>query len=109
MSQRCTPRDRCYRAIPPSVGPIDAGKQTQDPLLVTVNDDSGAPNSASTNRWETNEHSGWCIRRRALRTRERTCIMSRITAWLWAACLSAHLTAAALALDTPPPRETPIR
>lgn len=43
----------------PSVGPTEAGKQAQDPLVVTVNDDSGGPISGATYQWETDEHSGW--------------------------------------------------
>ena len=42
-----------------SLGPVEAGKQAQDLIIVTVEDESSEPVAGATYRWETDEHSGW--------------------------------------------------
>ena len=42
-----------------SLGPVEAGKQAQDLILVTVEDESSEPVAGATYRWETDEYSGW--------------------------------------------------
>ncbi|MDE2927979.1 MAG: DUF3472 domain-containing protein [Acidobacteriota bacterium] len=42
-----------------SLGPVEAGKQAEDLIIVTVEDDSGEPVSEATYRWGTDKKSGW--------------------------------------------------
>ena len=49
-------------AIVPTVsrlGPVEAGKQARDLIVVKVEDESGNPVAGATYRWKTDEYSGW--------------------------------------------------
>ena len=42
-----------------SLGPVEAGKQAQDLIFVTVEDEGSVPVAGATYRWETDKYSGW--------------------------------------------------